>query len=267
MPELPEVETVVRELKPELSGKILTGIDVLWPKTFRAKSQTPLKGRCIKTVARKGKYIVFQLDRGALVVHLRMTGQLLFTINKKQSAHVRAVFKLNNGLRLYFRDVRKFGRIDYVDNAQDILAAVGIDALNPDLDERNFFKILQKSRMNLKAFLLSQKFISGLGNIYVDESLFRAGLHPASIAEKIPLPEALRLFKEIRFVLNFAVEHMGSTISDYRDAFGNSGGAQKFFRVYQRNGQPCLVCGGEIKKIKFAGRGTHFCPNCQKKYV
>ena len=266
MPELPEVETVIKELKPALTGKTIEQVEVLWHKTFRALSPVSLSGQTIKSIGRKGKYIIFTLSGGYIIVHLRMTGQLLFSVNGNDRKHLRLIFHFSDGNKLYFKDVRKFGRVYYTQNKQNILRNVGTDALSPQMSAERFSSLLKSSRMNVKAFLLSQKFISGLGNIYVDESLFRAAIHPASVAQKISAAKGKKLFAEIRFVLNFAVQHMGSTISDYRDAFGEQGGAQHFFQVYQRTGLPCFICGKEIKKIKLAGRGTHFCPACQKKY-
>ena len=266
MPELPEVETVIRELRPALTGKVVDRLDILWPKSFRSFSPVPLGGKSIRRIGRQGKYIIITLSENYLIIHLRMTGQLLFSVRQEDKKHVRLIFRFTSGEKLYFRDVRKFGRVYYTARPADILRNVGIDALSADLNAKEFSAMLTGSKMNIKALLLSQKFIAGLGNIYVDESLFRAGIHPVSVAQKIPALKMDRLFSEIRFVLDFAVEHMGSTISDYRDAFGETGAAQNFFQVYQRTDQPCFSCGTLIKKIKHAGRGTHFCPECQQKY-
>ncbi len=267
MPELPEVEIVVREINPELSGQNIINIEILWERTFRNRSISELAGQQIKNVGRQGKYIIIELSKTYLLIHLRMTGQLLFSLDGLDKKHVRMIFTLGNGKKLYFRDVRKFGRIDHVDDPQTVLENTGIDALDELNTEKYFAGLMKNRKMNIKAFLLAQKYISGVGNIYADECLFRARIHPESVTAKIPKKKISQLYKEINFVLNFAIDHMGSTISDYRDAFGESGDAQNFFQVYQRTGLPCFHCGKEIKKSKTAGRGTHFCLKCQKKYI
>jgi len=267
MPELPEVETVVREILPELSGQFIADIDILWERTFQNKSLDTLAGRQIKDVSRQGKYIIIELSSTYLIIHLRMTGQLLFSLDGFDKKHVRMIIQLKNGRKLYFRDVRKFGRIYHVDDPQTVLENTGIDALDEANTEKYFLELVKNRKLNIKTFLLSQKYISGVGNIYADECLFRAGLHPESVTGKIPKKRIKLLYNEIKYVLNFAIDNMGSTISDYRDAFGESGSAQNFFKVYQRAGQACFECGREIRKIKTAGRGTHFCAKCQKKYV
>ncbi len=268
MPELPEVETVIRELRPLLFHRRITGYNVFWEKTCVNKTSEPLIGQTIGTLWRKGKYLIVPLERSSLVIHLRMTGQLLFVpaTEAMKLKHVRIKFMFDNGTTLYYNDMRKFGRIYHVQEIDGLLSKVGIDAMDSAFTVDYFTQRLKQSRMNIKALLLSQRLVSGLGNIYVDESLFRAGIHPASIAGKIPAVKIRRLHEQIQFVLRFAVDHMGSTISDYRDAFGNVGETQKFFQVYQQQGKACIQCSRAIEKIRVAGRGTHFCPNCQKLY-
>ncbi len=270
MPELPEVETVVRELKAYLPGKKIKRISVYWHKTFVNECTQKAEGQTVHSLSRRGKYIIINLDRSALIVHLRMTGQLLFqqtaetTIN---AFHVRTALHFDDGSRLLFNDARKFGRIYHVVSVNKRLQKVGIDAMDAQFSATDFYRMLQSRKMNSKAFLLSQQFVAGMGNIYVDESLFRAGIHPASVSSKISRTDAEKLFKVIRRVLTFAIQNMGSTISDYRDANGKVGNAQKFFYVYQQQGKPCVKCGTIIKKIKLAGRGTHFCPECQRLFI
>ena len=184
--------------------------------------------------------------------------------DQKESKYLRTKICFSDGSALLFMDKRKFGRIYHVENSDTFLAKVGIDAVDPTLNDDLFSSMLKKSRMSIKAFLLSQKYMSGMGNIYVDESLFRAGIHPASVASKISKTKAKLLFAEIRAVLFFAIDNMGSTISDYRTVNGNIGNNQKYFKVYQQTGRPCINCGSVIKKIKLAQRGTHFCAQCQK---
>ncbi len=270
MPELPEVETVVRELKSYLPGRKIKNVTVFWDKTFVNNCTVQIEDQSVQSLDRRGKYIIIHLEHSVLIVHLRMTGQLLFQ-QKNSSAitanHLRVAFSFKDGSALLFNDVRKFGRIYHVQSAEEKLQKVGIDAVDPKLTASQFYRMLQSSKMNIKAFLLSQRFVAGMGNIYVDESLFRSRIHPASVSAKITKAGAKRLFNEMQTVLSFAIENMGSTISDYRDANGNVGNAQNFFYVYQQQGKPCVTCGSPIKKIKHAGRGTHFCGQCQILYV
>ena len=266
MPELPEVETVARELRDTIAGRRIGSLHALWEKSFDNRCGIPLEGQQIASVERKGKYLIINLEHTFLIVHLRMTGQLLYFAEGSGNIgkHVRIRILFEDQSELLFKDMRKFGRIYHVCDKEEILREVGVDALNPELDKNYFKALLKKSNMNLKAFLLSQKYISGLGNIYVDESLFRARLHPGSIASGLSESKYDLLFDTIRHVLKIAVRNMGSTISDYRDTYGNAGNNQKFFKVYGRTGLPCYVCGMPVEKIRLAGRGTHFCPSCQK---
>ena len=265
MPELPEVETVVREIRPNITGKRIERLDLFWSKTFEQRFNMPLVGRTITNVARIGKYIICKLDRGSLVIHLRMSGQLLLN-PAAPPAYLRVQMHLNGGILLAFNDMRKFGRWYLVQSEKELLANVGMDALDPEFTAERFVLMLKSSRMRIKPFLLSQRFIAGLGNIYVDESLFRSGIHPLSVCASIPATDAERLFTQIQTILRFAITHMGSTISDYRDANGKVGNAQNFFYVYQQQGRPCVRCGAIIIKQKTNGRGTHWCPDCQKMY-
>ena len=269
MPELPEVETVRRELEKYIAGKQIVDTLVLWPKTFVHQASAKLNGQTIRKLTRKGKYLTLVLDKGDLVIHLRMTGQLLFIESgtKKVDPYSRMQFVFEDGSNLIFSDKRKFGRIYYVDQAKTITDKIGIDAISKELDKATFSQLLLLSKMRIKPFLLSQRYISGLGNIYVDESLFRAGIHPASAARAIDADAKEKLFKVIIEILSFAIKNMGSTISDYRDPNGNIGQFQDFFNVYQQTGKPCLRCDEPIQKIKLGGRGTHFCPKCQKVYI
>lgn len=269
MPELPEVETVIRELKSKIIGKQIQKLSVIWHKTFVNNCETDIEDQTVRALRRKGKYILIYLNTSALIVHLRMTGQLLFieeSSTQIDTAYLRASIQFSDGSRLLFNDKRKFGRIYHVSEPEIILNKVGIDAMSPKLDIAKFRTMVKSSKMKIKSFLLSQKYISGLGNIYVDESLFRSGIHPASVSAAIEEFAIDSLYSEIRKVLTFAIKNMGSTISDYRDANGNMGNNQNFFRVYQQQGKPCVSCGQEIQKIKLGGRGTHFCPQCQRMF-
>lgn len=268
MPELPEVETVLRELKPHIISKKIKNIEVIWSKTFVNRTEIGLEGQTVKALSRKGKYLTIVFSRTALVIHLRMTGQLLVAKpgDNLIDPYTRMQILFGDGSRLLFADKRKFGRVYHINDATEITDKIGIDALSKNLDESNFIQLLLSSCMRIKPFLLSQRFISGLGNIYVDESLFRAGIHPLSQANAIKLIEKKKLFKVMREILSFAIKNMGSTISDYRDPNGNIGQFQQFFNVYQQTGKPCVRCSEPIQKIWLGGRGTHFCPVCQKVY-
>jgi len=267
MPELPEVETVIRELKSKIIGKQIQNLSIVWHKTFVNSCEIGIENQIVRALHRKGKYILIYLNRSVLIVHLRMTGQLLFMPQNGtqiDTAYLRTSIQFTDGSMLLFNDKRKFGRIYHVSEPEIILNKVGVDAMSPELDSEKFCTMVKLSKIKIKPFLLSQKYISGLGNIYVDESLFRSRIHPASVSSAIKESAVDNLFSEIRKVLTFAIKNMGSTISDYRDANGNVGNNQKFFKVYQQQGKACVNCGQNIEKIKLGGRGTHFCPNCQR---
>ena len=262
MPELPEVETVVRTVAPYLTGRRVVEAH------FTSKFVTPgnrvalaarIKGRTIKSVRRRGKFIVIELDQGTLAIHLGMTGNLL--AGGKTGAHTHGIFTLDDGVVLY-NDPRQFGRIEWSAGPAKRVAKLGPEPLEISLED---FQKRMKRRSRVKPLLMNQAFLAGMGNIYVDESLFLSGIHPLAIAEKLSAPRVARLHQAIRDLLTEAIEHRGSTISDYRDADGESGAFQLRHQVYGREGQPCTVCGTPIKKILVAQRGTHYCPKCQRR--
>jgi len=266
MPELPEVETVANELRRSLLKSKIEYIDALWSKSFENNCDIELKDQVINSIDRRGKYLILKLSLSNLVIHLRMTGQLLYFENETATDfddYIRVIIKLYDGL-LLFRDVRKFGRIYHVQNVEKFLSHVGPDALDEKVDLSFFQKQLSTSSMNIKAFLLSQRFISGMGNIYTDEALFASRINPSKAANKLTKKRAENLFLNMRTILKASIRNMGSTISDYRDPAGNRGTNQYYFNVYGREGLPCKICNTNIKKIKFAGRGTHYCPKCQR---
>lgn len=262
MPELPEVETVVRSIAPLITGhrieeahfysRLVTRGDF---KTF-AKS---LRGSTIDSVHRIGKHIVVKLDRGMLHLHLGMTGKLLW--NAEPNNYTRAIFRLDNGTLIY-DDIRQFGRVNYSDRPLASLDRLGPDALRIDFD--TFFASLHKHHCSLKSLLLNQRFVSGIGNIYADEILFAAGIHPKAKAFRLSKKRALRLYEEMGRILHTAIEHRGSSISDYVDSNGSKGGFQLLHRVYGKSGAACDRCGTSIARIVLAQRGTHYCPRCQR---
>lgn len=259
MPELPEVETIVRDLAPRLTGRRIAGFEVIAPLVVKTTLEG-LAGETIRAVKRHGKTIVLECGGGVLAIHLGMTGKLLSggAIN----AYTRVVFTLDQGELLY-EDIRQFGRIQWGPRMPDRLARLGPDALA--ISEPEFVARLRSHGARVKAILLNQQFLRGLGNIYADESLFRARIHPRAVASSISRRRAAALYAAINEVLLEAIAHRGSSVSDYVDASGVRGGFQQWHRVYGRQGELCLSCGTPIRRIVVAQRGTHFCPRCQRR--
>lgn len=263
MPELPEVETVVRTLAPYVVGRRITAVDFRSALVAAGEPDLlagQLLGRYVVCLRRIGKFLVFDLDLGFLAAHLRMTGKLLW--NASPGQHTRAVLSLD-GVPLLFDDIRQFGRLTWSKQLPANIAKLGPDPLN--LSAHQFALLLHGRRGSLKPLLLKQEFLSGLGNIYVDECLFRAQLHPLAQAARLSPMRAARLHTAIVDVLTEAIAAGGSSVSDYVDADGHTGNFQRFHRVYGREGEPCLECGTPIARIVVSQRGTHFCPRCQKR--
>jgi formamidopyrimidine-DNA glycosylase len=263
VPELPEVENVVRTLAPHLTGRRI--LSASFTSRFvtagdRRKLASHLAERTILNVGRRGKFIVMTLDQGMLAVHLGMTGKLL--IDGTAGEHTHGVFRLDHGILLY-DDPRQFGRIEWSATKLSRIAALGPEPLEIGFDA--FIERLRNRKTRIKPLLLNQKFLAGMGNIYVDEALFRAGIHPLASAARLSRARAARLYQAMREVLQLAIEHRGSSVSDYVDANGERGGFQLLHRVYGREGEPCVECGAPIRKTVVAQRGTHYCAKCQKK--
>ena len=262
MPELPEVETVVRSITPHVVGhKIVHALLSSARVTRGNHSETAdsLAGRVVERVRRHGKQIFFELDCGMLYVHLGMTGKLLW--NALPSKHTRAVLTMDNGTLLY-DDARMFGRVEYHAEIPSALAKAGPDALV--IDAAEFCARLKQHRGPIKALLLNQNFISGVGNIYADESLFAARIHPRAGARRISRERAVELHGQLVEILGQAIRHKGSSISDYVNAAGEKGSFQQMHAVYGRAGSACLRCGQPIRRIVLGQRGTHYCPRCQR---
>jgi formamidopyrimidine-DNA glycosylase len=260
VPELPEVETVVRTLAPHLAGRRI--VSASFTSRFvtpgdRRKLAARLAGRTVQDIRRRGKFIVITLDAGTFTVHLGMTGKLL--MDGQTSEHTHGVFTLDEGVLLY-EDPRQFGRIEWGGKRA---ARLGPEPLEIGLDE--FRARLKTRKAQIKPLLLNQTFLAGMGNIYVDEALHASGIHPLAIASRLSAPRVARLYQAIRDVLTLAITHRGSSISDYVDADGERGDFQILHRAYGREGEPCLTCGTPIRKILVGQRGTHFCPRCQKR--
>jgi formamidopyrimidine-DNA glycosylase len=273
MPELPEVETVVRLIRPRLVGREITGASVRWRRTVVARDfERKVIGARVVRVWRRAKFIVADLEResapaGAIVGHLRMTGML--HVQKSgyvAGPHGRVELALDDGKVLHFTDLRKFGRLRYVADARTILSELGPEPLSDEFTAEWLGAALKERRRSLKPLLLDQTFVAGLGNIYVDESLHRAGLHPLARSDRVKRNSVARLREEIRGVLAEAIAREGSSFDAwYRTPEGNAGSYQDEFRVYGREGERCLKCGTPIQRIVVGQRGTHFCPQCQKR--
>lgn len=272
MPELPEVETVVRDLRPLLTQKIIKSVEVIGKKLRRpwipiwTKS---LANQSLNKIHRRGKWIILTMKSGVqLLIHLGMTGQLcVFNQKEALQSHTNLVFKLSPGEKeLRFRDVRRFGSADVFKSEKELQAFFAKRKLGPEpfnIPQDYWLSSLAKSSRSLKAFLLDQQNITGVGNIYADESLHKSGLHPSRKASSLKQNEAFFLAKCIEEVLFAAIENRGSTIKDFVGGSGLMGGYQDEFNAYGRTGLPCKKCGQCIQKIVLAGRSTHFCPNCQ----
>ncbi len=277
MPELPEVETVVTGLRPHLSGRRIVAVSHLdWPPMVRplepeAFRQALLEAE-VAAVSRRAKYIIISLrDGGSIIGHLRMTGQLIY--RERATAPGRfthVVIQFDDGSELHFDDQRKFGRLRYVAPDESLAAALpdlGPEPLDDDFTADAFAALIankaQRGNPRIKQALLDQRVLSGLGNIYADETLHLARVHPLRPIRSLSRAELDRIYAAFRHVLQQGIANKGTTFSDYRDAFGEHGSNQYLLRVYQRTGQPCPECATPIERIVVGGRGTHFCPNCQ----
>lgn len=262
MPELPEVETVVRSIAPLVTGKTIQHASLFSQRVTRGgllETAHALQNRVIQQVRRRGKQIFFDLDRGVLYVHLGMTGKLLW--NGERTPYTRAEVYLDAGMLLY-DDIRQFGRFEYFDTLPKLIEKVGPDALTISFPE--FYSRLKQHRTSIKALLLNQTFISGVGNIYADEALFASQLHPRANSNRISKVRAEQLYRNVIDVLHLAIHHRGSSISDYVDASGERGGFQQLHNVYGREGQPCPRCQTPIRRIVLGQRSSHYCPRCQR---
>ena len=273
MPELPEVETIRRDLIPALIGRRIVALELIWPGVLArpdtaAAAASLLVGRQMSTLRRRGKYLIVDLgDETALVIHLRMTGRLhVHTPDQPLPQHQRATISLDDGHELRFSDQRKFGRL-YVVSAhgelQEVLANVGPELLDSAMTLAAFRQRLTGRSTRLNPLLLDQRFIAGLGNIYADEALFRAGLHPLRSAATISCEEIARLYEACRLALRVGIIHRGTTFRAYRDAWGSRGLNQERLFVFRRQEQPCHLCDTQIERLRVAGRATHVCPTCQ----
>ena len=270
MPELPEVQTVVNQIKSGLLNAKVDSITPLWPKVFHnftiEEVKYKLKGKQIVNVNRRAKYIIITLSENIIAIHLRMTGKLYF-LKKDETPkkHVTAFLTLENGKRLAFDDVRKFGRIYLYKNLEPINVRHGPEPLENNFTSKTFIRLIRSKKRNIKALLLDQSMVAGLGNIYVDESLWKSRIHPNSISNKIPQIKIKDLYINIRTILIRAIQQNGTTIIDF-SVNGESGKYTNELKIYGRENSKCFYCKSKVKKIRVSGRGTYICVKCQKKY-
>jgi formamidopyrimidine-DNA glycosylase len=270
LPELPEVETVVRGLREPLIGRTVLDVWYDWSKVIATPDPDQFAARIVgqtfRAINRRAKYILCELDHDILVVHLKMTGQLYVTPNEAVHNADRWVhfrLQLDGGQQLRFSDTRKFGFVALTNNINALAPHLGPEPLVDDFTAAILRERMLKHRKAIKALLLDQAFVAGVGNIYADEALYRAHIHPQRTADSLTDDEVLRLYEAIRETLQRGIEREGASISNYRKPDGTSGDMQNHFLVYDREGQPCFNCGQPIEKIRVAQRGTHYCPQCQ----
>ncbi|WP_199425613.1 DNA-formamidopyrimidine glycosylase [Thermaerobacillus caldiproteolyticus] len=274
MPELPEVETIRRTLIPLTVGKTIQDVKVFWPNIIKHPSNVTqfieiLKGQTIQQIGRRGKFLKFFFDEHVLVSHLRMEGRyLLQTTEVSLDPHTHVIFQFTDGTELRYRDVRKFGTMHVFkkgeEEQQSPLLNLGPEPFSQSFTPGVLADKLQKTNRKIKTVLLDQAVVVGLGNIYVDEALFRARIHPERPASSLTTEEIERLHHEIVATLQEAVEKGGSTVRSYVNTQGETGMFQLQLFVYGRKGEPCKQCGHPIQKIVVSGRGTHYCERCQQ---
>lgn len=270
MPELPEVETIAKALREggrdgsAILGRRIDRAHLLWEGTLATPSPAEFKSRIagqkIRNVSRRGKYLLLALSSDTMLIHLRMSGDLLVETRRHSPApHHRMMLDLEGGLRLSFHDPRKFGRVWLTGEPQTVLGKLGPEPLDANFTTQNFSELLRARHRQIKPLLLDQTFIAGLGNIYADETLHLAHIHPLTLADSLDLTQAEKLLTSIRQVLQEGILSNGASI----DWVYRGGDFQNHFRVYQRTGEPCHNCETPIERIVVGQRGTHFCPACQ----
>jgi formamidopyrimidine-DNA glycosylase len=276
MPELPEVETVRQRLAPLLVGKRISRVDVRRPDVVGypavAQFRNGLKGRAVVRAERRGKYLIFHLSDGKmLVIHLRLSGHLRLIENGKPAAYERIRFRLNNGEALVFIEPRALGRA-YLVSSDEIgcvlkgLSRMGREPVEPEFNGEYLYEYLQRRRAKIKTVLLDQRVCAGVGNIYSDEALFWAGILPTRQANSLTRAEAERLARALKSIIRNGIRWLGTTMSDRRYLLpdGSQGKFQKRLAVFNREGQPCRVCKQKIKRIRVGNRSSYFCPECQR---
>ena len=272
MPELPEVETIKNELLPHIVGRCITGVALLWTGAVRQPSVeefcSRLIGQRLTGVARRGKYLIFALSSGeALVIHLRMTGSLLLKpASAEPDRFTRAIIHLDKETRLHFNDMRKLGTMWLVEDIDSIVGKLGPEPLEASFTPQILLERLSNRTAPIKALLCDQTFVAGIGNMYADEALFSAGIHPLRAGGSLTQSEVERLHQAIRQVLISAIGNKGASVSTYLRPDGEPGTAHFQFQVAHRGGEPCPSCGTPIQRIPIRNRGSYFCPRCQPIY-
>ncbi|MCY8068978.1 DNA-formamidopyrimidine glycosylase [Bacillus haynesii] len=275
MPELPEVETVRRTLAGLVRGKTIDAVEVRWTNIIKRPAEPEefarlLAGQTIQSIGRRGKFLLFHLDDCVMVSHLRMEGKYgLHQNDEPLDKHVHVIFRFMDGSELRYRDVRKFGTMHLFKPGEELtelpLRQLGPEPFSSEFTAGYLRERLKKTNRSVKTALLDQRTVVGLGNIYVDEALFRAGIHPETTANKLTKKQTVLLHEEIVQTLKEAVEAGGSTVRSYINSQGEIGMFQLKLFVYGRKDEPCKKCGSPIEKTVVGGRGTHFCIKCQKK--
>ncbi|MDI6606131.1 MAG: DNA-formamidopyrimidine glycosylase [Candidatus Omnitrophota bacterium] len=266
MPELPEVETIKRELQKAVLGKKISGVSVHHSKVIRQPSPAQFSkgvtGARIKKILRKAKVLILELSNGkSLTIHLKMTGQLIYPGSNAKNARVSFCF--SDGSKLDFCDQRLFAELRLLDDWHALKFIKGLGPEPFDLDVQRFKEMLSKKKGKIKPLLMDQTFIAGIGNLYAAESLFRARIHPGRRACSLSDKAKEALFKQINKTLRDAIKHRGSSVDQYLQLNGSAGNYLKYHQVYDRKGKPCFVCKTPVKRITLGGRGTYFCPKCQ----
>ena len=271
MPELPEVETITRQLNKALAGKIISHAEILLPKIVKlsaAQFQNALKDAKIKAVYRRAKILIFELSNGqTMLMHLKLSGQLI--LNGQKSKHTHLIFHFTDKSHLIFNDQRQFGYVKLIATADlpELFKKEGIgpEPLQNDFALADFETILRRRpKTKIKQFLMDQKNIAGIGNIYADEILFYAGVHPLRHAQTLKNAETKKIFSAIKKILTEAIALKGTSADLYLDAYGHEGSYLSRLKIFGREGEKCVKCKGEVKRIKLGGRSAHFCPKCQK---
>jgi formamidopyrimidine-DNA glycosylase len=272
MPELPEVETIRRQLAPALEGRRIESVEVRDPRWCEPAPpeavEDAVRGRLIERLGRRGKYLIVALEDDVhLVMHLRMTGNLLLRDDSQEPAHLRVAIGLDSGRRLLFVDVRRFGTGDVLLGsdalAEYFASRLGVEPLGPDFTAEALRALARGRKQPVKAFLLTQERVAGVGNIYADEALFRARIHPLRPVGTLKRAQIEALRDAVVETLELGIDSKGASIDDYRQVDGAMGSFQDRFLVHTRAGEPCPRCGTPIEKLRAAGRGTYVCPSCQ----
>lgn len=273
MPELPEVESVKNGLNKIVKGKTIQSVDVYWPRIINFTKgpkafSDQLSGQTIQTVERRGKFLLFYLDRDVMISHLRMEGKYLFENQPDPSLHTHVLFNFTDQTYLHYNDVRKFGRMSLVVK-EDVFSHKSLKNLGPEpikdqLNNQDMQAFLRNKTKAIKTILLDQQMVVGIGNIYADEILFDAKILPTRPGQSLSAQEIMNLHESTIQIMNRAIQAGGSTIRSYQNAFGENGTYQDYHQVYGKKDEACPKCKKKIEKIQLNGRGTHFCPSCQR---